>query len=168
MRRAVFAGSFDPITIGHQETLRRAAKLFDEVILAYGHNPLKKGLFTREERLTMLNVIASDFPNVVVEEIRDAYLVQFAVDHQADYLVRGIRNDHDLVYEQQMQFMNQKINGNVETVYLIPPGELANISSSMVKSLIGPKGWEKEVARYLHPTVCEMLIKKHTELRQVK
>jgi pantetheine-phosphate adenylyltransferase len=168
MRRAVFAGSFDPPTIGHRETLRRAARLFDEVILACGHNPLKKGFFDREERRTMLNLIAADFPNVVVDEIVDTYLVQFAVDHQAEYLVRGIRNDHDLVYEQQMQFMNRGINGTVETVYLIPPGDLANISSSMVKSLIGPKGWEKEVARYLHPTVCEMLISKYSQRRVTK
>jgi phosphopantetheine adenylyltransferase len=105
---------------------------------------------------------------VVVDEIVDTYLVQFAVDHQAEYLVRGIRNDHDLVYEQQMQFMNRGINGTVETVYLIPPGDLANISSSMVKSLLGPKGWEKEVARYLHPTVCEMLVNKYAQRRVTK
>lgn len=160
MKKAVYAGSFDPPTIGHMETLQRAAELFDKVICAVAVNPGKKPTFTTEERLDILRTLTKDMSNVVVDSIQNEYLVRYAKRKGAEYIVRGIRNANDLVYESQLQYMNEGIESRVHTVHLIPPGHLAHISSSLVKSLIGPRGWEDEVSKYVDRSVTERLIAK--------
>lgn len=158
MKKAVYAGSFDPPTIGHMGTLKKAAELFDEVVFAVGINPFKKTTFSPEERLEILRVVTAGMSNVTVDYFENDYLVRYAQGVGARYVVRGIRDVNDFSFESAMRHMNEDIGPGIETVFLIPSRHLAHISSSMVKSLIGPPGWEIEVGKFVEPFVLEKLI----------
>lgn len=148
---AVYAGSFDPPTNGHVWMIRHAAMLFDRVIVAAARNPEKSYSYALDQRLGWLRTVCAPFGNVEVADIRNQFLAHFARDREAKYIVRGIRNTADYQYERAMRYVNSDLAEGVISVFLMPPRELCEISSSMVKGMIGPQGW-REVVRGLVPT----------------
>ncbi len=157
-RIGVYAGSFDPPTNGHLWMIRQGAALFDRLIVAIGENSEKNPMFSVEERLEMLRAATSDLPNVEIASFSKKYLVNYARELGAQYILRGIRNPTDFLYEQSMRHINADISAHtIQTVALLPPRELAEISSSSVKSLIGPEGWQEVVAGLVPDGVAKIL-----------
>jgi pantetheine-phosphate adenylyltransferase len=157
VRKAVFAGSFDPVTNGHLYMIRTGAELFDQLILAVGTNPDKVYTFTVEERLAMLEAASKGLKNVQVEPMANVFLVDFAHSMGASWVLRGLRDDEDYRFERLMRHMNSDIREAVTSVFLMPPRELAEVSSSFVKGLVGPAGWERVVEKYLPKEVIKVL-----------
>lgn len=133
-RLAVCSGTFDPLTLGHEDVLRRAAGLFDEVILAVAIAHHKKTLFTLEQRLNLAREALSTLPNVRVLPF-DGLIMDFCRTHGACAVVRGIRNLTDFDYEAQMAAMNRKLEPAVETVFLLPQADLQCISGTLVREI---------------------------------
>ena len=163
-RIAVYAGSFDPLTNGHLWMIKQGARMFDELIVAIGDNPDKHYTFSHEERMTMLRVALSDMPDVRIAEFHNRFLVDFANEHGATFMLRGIRSTQDYEYERVMRHINADMAPKVCTVFLMPPRDTAELSSSMIKGLIGPDGWESEVSRYVPHNVFAMLKEKYREV----
>jgi pantetheine-phosphate adenylyltransferase len=134
MRLAVYPGSFDPITNGHVDVIDRAAKLFDEVIVAAATNVAKQSLFSTEERVAMMREVTTRFPNVKVVAF-DGLLVEFARQMGAVAVVRGLRAISDFEFEFQMALMNRKLEPTIETVFLTPREEYTYLSSRIVKEI---------------------------------
>ncbi len=134
MKKAVYPGSFDPPTLGHVDILRRAAGLFDEVIVAVGANTAKKPMFSLEERVAMLKEIVAELPNVQVLPF-DGLLVNFATQHDASAVIRGLRAVSDFENEFQMALTNRTLAPNLETVFLMTSAEVMFVSSSIVKEI---------------------------------
>jgi len=136
--RAVYPGTFDPVTNGHIDLIQRSAALFDEVIIAILKNTDKIPLFSLDERVDMLEVVVRDIPNVSVTTF-DGLLVDFAERVEASVIVRGIRAISDYEYELQMALMNRRLSGKVETVFMMPAEAYGYLSSRLVKeiSLLG-------------------------------
>ncbi len=155
-RVVVYAGSFDPITNGHLWMIEESARLFDRVIVAIGVNPEKKSFFPLHDRLTMIQQTVGHLPNVEITDFTNKYLISYALDVGASFILRGIRNTNDCVYEQQMRNVNADINSKITTVFLMPPREIAEISSSLVKGLVGPEGWQDLVRTYVPSSVFRM------------
>jgi pantetheine-phosphate adenylyltransferase len=134
MRRAVYPGSFDPVTNGHLDVIERAARLYDEVIVAIAHNETKTGLFTFEERVRLLEEVVQHHPNVIVSQFQ-GLLVDYARSVEAQVIIRGLRAVSDFEYEFQMALMNRKLDGDVETMFLMPKEEYTYLSSRLVKEI---------------------------------
>ena len=134
MRRAIYPGSFDPVTNGHLDVIDRARKLFDEVIVAVAHNDQKQPLFTLEERLQLLRDTVGNSDHVEIAPL-DGLLVDFAVARQASAVIRGLRAISDFEFEFQMALMNRKLEGSVETIFLMPKEEYTYLSSRIVKEI---------------------------------
>ncbi len=134
MRRAIYPGSFDPVTNGHLDVIERARKLFDEVIVAVAHNDAKQPLFTLEERLDLLRVTVGDLDRVKIAPL-PGLLVDFAVNQNASAVVRGLRAVSDFEFEFQMALMNRKLEARVETIFLMPKEEYTYLSSRIVKEI---------------------------------
>lgn len=162
-RIAVYAGSFDPLTNGHLWMIRQGARMFDELIVAMGDNPDKRYTFSHEERMMMLRVALSDMPEVRIAEFHNRFLVDFANEHEASFMLRGIRSTQDYEYERVMRHINADMAPKVCTVFLMPPRDIAELSSSMIKGLIGPEGWESQVSRYVPHNVFAMLKEKYRQ-----
>lgn len=158
MRRAVYAGSFDPPTNGHMFMIREGARLFDELVVAIGVNPDKRSTFTVEKRVELLRAVTRDLSNVKVETFEHQFLVKYAAARGAEYILRGIRNAGDFEYERTMRHVNQDMVPGVTTVFLIPPRQLAETSSSFVKGLVGPRGWREVVRDFVPPPVFEAIL----------
>ncbi len=129
---AVYAGSFDPVTNGHCDVVRRGLKLFDKVIIAVASNGTKDPLFTIQERLEMLRKTFKEMPGVEVDSF-DGLLVDYVVERRADAILRGLRAVSDFEHEFQMALMNRKLNRNVQTVFLMTGLRWIFISSSIIK-----------------------------------
>ena len=169
----VYAGSFDPPTLGHMWMIEQGAKLFDTLIVAIGVNPEKKSMFSVDERLAMLRQSVAHLPNVRVEEYTNEYLVHFAARRGASFVLRGIRSALDYEYEHSMREFNDDIDSRAEkekvvTVFLTPPANVAKISSSVVKGLIGPLRWREAVRRYVSKPVFDKLKEVHRAKRAVR
>jgi pantetheine-phosphate adenylyltransferase len=152
MRHAVYAGSFDPITTGHMWMIYEASKMFDRLTVAVGHNPDKKYLFSGIDRVYMVRnaIFEIGLKNVDVAYIdQNQYLANFARSKGMNYMVRGIRSSTDFEFEKTLRNFNEVIDKNISSIYLIPPPDLSDVSSSVIKSLIGPEGWEDIVKPYL-------------------
>lgn len=132
---AVYSGTFDPITLGHEDVARRAALLFDEVVIAVAIAHHKKTRFTLQERLDMAAEVASRMPGRVRVLPFEGLIMDFCRQHGATAVVRGIRNLTDFDYEAQMAAMNRKLHAAVETVFLLPQAELQCISSTLVREI---------------------------------
>lgn len=133
-RVAVYSGTFDPITLGHEDVIRRAAGLFDELIVAVAVAHHKKTLFSLDERLRMVADSLSDCAAVRVLPF-EGLIMDFCRQHRASAVVRGIRNVADFDYEAQMAAMNRKLLPTVETVFLLPQAQLQCISSTLVREI---------------------------------
>ena len=134
MKKVLFAGSFDPITLGHYDLVVRASALFDEVVVALGANSTKKTYFSKEERLKQLKQVFSNFKNVSVAEY-EGLTVDFAQTCGAKFLLRGLRNGTDFNYEQSIAQMNFQISG-IDTYFLLTQPKFSHISSSIVRDLL--------------------------------
>ena len=128
---AIYAGSFDPVTNGHLDVLKRALKIFDKIIIAVGENPNKKYMFTANERMDMLKNVTKGL-NVEVDHF-SGLLVDFAKEKKATALIRGLRAVSDFDYEFQGALMNKKLDSNVETVFIMTRGMYSYLSASIVK-----------------------------------
>ncbi|MDT5121651.1 MAG: pantetheine-phosphate adenylyltransferase [Acidobacteriota bacterium] len=144
MRRAIYPGSFDPVTNGHLDIIERGCKLFDEIIIAILVNPDKKPFFTIEERREMLAQVTAEIEHgscrLRVEDFQ-GLLVDYAIQREADAIVRGIRAISDYEYELQMALMNRRIEPRIETVFMMPAEAYSYVSSRLVKEvfLLGGK-----------------------------
>jgi pantetheine-phosphate adenylyltransferase len=134
IRRAIYPGSFDPVTNGHLDVIDRARKLFDEVIVAVAHNDQKQPLFTLEERLELLQGTIGKLDNVEIAPL-DGLLVDFALARKATAVIRGLRAVSDFEFEFQMALMNRKLEATVETIFLMPKEEYTYLSSRIVKEI---------------------------------
>ncbi|AOZ51805.1 pantetheine-phosphate adenylyltransferase [Chromobacterium vaccinii] len=158
LKRAVYAGSFDPVTNGHLWMIREAVELFDELIVAVGVNPDKHCTFSAEERVALLREVTTGFSKLRVEVFENQFLVNYAQSVGANYIVRGIRTASDYEYERTMRYINSDLHPDITTLFLLPPREYAEVSSTMVKGLIGPRGWESVIRQYLpEPVYLKML-----------
>ena len=135
MRKAIFAGSFDPVTAGHVELVLRGAAIFDEILVGIGVNSNKKYFFELEERLEMLRLAFKDADNVSVHTY-EGLTVKFARENGAKFLLRGLRNGQDLDYERGVALINEKIAPEMETVFLAANGRFVDISSTVVREII--------------------------------
>jgi pantetheine-phosphate adenylyltransferase len=134
MRRAIYPGSFDPVTNGHLDVIERARKLFDEVVVAVAHNDEKQPLFSLEERLDLLQETAGRTSNVRIAKF-SGLLVEFAGTQEAGAVIRGLRAVSDFEFEFQMALMNRNLNPTVETIFLMPKEEYTYLSSRIVKEI---------------------------------
>ena len=134
MKTAVYPGSFDPPTNGHLDIIKRAAKIYDHIVVGVLDNLNKKPLFTAQERAEMLKTAAADIPNVSVD-IFDGLLVDFVKLKGADVVVKGLRTVADFEYEFQMALLNKALDSNCETVFMMTDTKYSYISSSMVKDV---------------------------------
>jgi pantetheine-phosphate adenylyltransferase len=134
MRRAIYPGSFDPVTNGHLDVIERARKLFDEVIVAVAHNDEKQPLFSLEERLDLLRETAGKIDHVRIAEF-SGLLVEFARAEKAGAVIRGLRAVSDFEFEFQMALMNRKLDAAIETIFLMPKEEYTYLSSRIVKEI---------------------------------
>jgi pantetheine-phosphate adenylyltransferase len=160
--KAVYAGTFDVLTYGHLWMIREGARLFDHLVVAIGENSAKHPLFALTDRLLMLSVLTDDLGRVEIESFGHCYLVEYAKAIGAGFILRGIRNQQDFEYERAMRNVNQDLGSSgITTVFLMPPRELAEVSSSLVKGLVGPEGWEQVVARYVPAQVLTHLRSLH-------
>jgi len=135
MKRAVYPGSFDPITNGHIDIIKRASKLFDELIVAVLVNPAKTPLFTVEERMELIRKSLNDMPNIKVDNF-DGLLAHYVSRVNADVIVRGLRAVSDFETEFQMALMNKRLNPDVEIVFLMTSYEYSYLSSGVVKEVV--------------------------------
>jgi pantetheine-phosphate adenylyltransferase len=138
MRRAIYPGSFDPVTNGHLDIIERGCKLFDEIIIGILVNPEKQPFFSVEERREMLNEVVQDISHGGCKVQVDSFtglLVNYAVAQEADVIVRGIRAISDYEYELQMALMNRRLEPGIETVFMMPAETYSYVSSRLVKEV---------------------------------
>lgn len=134
MRKAVYPGSFDPITRGHVDLIARGSRLFDELIVAVGRNPAKRPLFPLAERVEMVRAEAQAFDNVRVDSF-DGLVVHYAKSQGARIIFRGVRSVSDFEYELQMAFTNRTFGGDIETVFVMPSPEFTHLNSRLIKEV---------------------------------
>ena len=134
MKKAIYPGSFDPITNGHLDVIHRARCIFEEVVVAVASNPLKKSLFTSEERVQMIQSNVSDTPGIKVVAF-DGLIVDLAKESNAVAMIRGLRAVSDFEHEFQMAQMNRQLDGSIETIFLMPNERYFFTSSSLVKQV---------------------------------
>lgn len=134
MRTVIYPGSFDPLHNGHLDVVRRAARIFDEVIVAVASNEGKRPLFTVDERYELVRVAVQELPNVRAEHF-DGLLVNYVLDRGACAVVRGLRAVSDFEFEFQLALMNRKLNERVETLFLTPKDTYTFVSSRLVKEI---------------------------------
>lgn len=139
MKKALFPGSFDPITSGHVEIIQRGKALFDQIVVAIGINSQKKYLFGLDQRMKMLHLCFDDDPKIKVAAYHDL-TVNYAEENGIQFLLRGLRSGQDLVYEQPIELVNKHMNPNIETIHMLSKPETAHISSTIVREVIKYKG----------------------------
>ena len=132
---AIYPGSFDPITNGHIDLIKRASKLFDEVIIAITQNANKSSFLSIEQRVSAAENSISSLTNTTVLSFNNL-LVDFAKDQNAQIIIRGLRAVSDFEYEFQLSGMNKRLNSQIETLFMTPSEEFANISSSLVREIL--------------------------------
>ena len=159
-KKAVYPGTFDPITLGHEDLVRRAAKLFDHVVLAVADSRAKRPLFTLAERIDMSRTALGDVKNVTVEGF-SGFLMQFVEDHDARVVVRGVRAVSDFDYEFQLAGMNRKMYPDIETVFMTPGEEHMFLSATLVREISVLGG---DVSKFVSPGVTKRLQAKIKDL----
>jgi pantetheine-phosphate adenylyltransferase len=158
-RLCVYAGSFDPLTVGHLWMIENGVRLFERMIVAIGVNPQKKYRFSLNQRLKMLQESTQDFRNVSAAAFSNRYLIHYAQSVGASHVLRGIRSESDYEFERTMRNINGDLAPEICTVFLMPPRDIAEVSSSMVRDLIGPAGWQKVVRKYVPDAVYQQLLR---------
>jgi len=156
-RTAIYPGSFDPLTKGHEDLIRRSLSLADRVVVAVAVNPSKQPLFPVAERLALLQAAVGDDPRVAFESF-DGLLAEFAKTVGASIVVRGLRAVSDFEYEFQMALMNRQLHPSLETVFLVPAVDLTYLSSSLVREVARYGG---DVSALVHPAVAAALARRY-------
>lgn len=156
MRTAIYPGSFDPLTNGHLDVIRRAAKLFDRVIVAVADNDSKRPLFTQAERLALVKKAVSNLPQVEADSF-DGLLIKYVERRSAQAIIRGLRAVSDFEFEFQLALMNRKLDENIETIFMMPKDTYTFLSSRIVKEIARLGG---DVACFVPPHVEAALKKK--------
>ncbi len=149
MTTAVYPGTFDPVTNGHSDLVRRASRLFDRLIVAVAANPAKQPQFDLAQRMSLISAVLADLPNVEICSF-DNLLVDLARDRGADVILRGLRAVSDFEYEFQLAGMNRKLSPEVETLFLTPAEKFTYISSGLVREIAMLGG---DVSEFVHPVV---------------
>ena len=157
-RTAVYSGTFDPITLGHEDLVRRAASLFDKLILAIAESPSKQPRFPLAERVAMAREVLSGIPNVEIVGF-NTLLMDFVHERGAKVVVRGLRAISDFEYEFQMAGMNRSVYPEVETVFLTPGEQYMFISATMVREIARLGG---DVSKFVNPSIQKRLRAKTT------
>ncbi len=147
--RAMYPGTFDPITNGHIDLIRRASGMFDEVVVAVADNPKKKPLFNLDERVSMAQDILKELKNVRIVGYSNL-TIHFAKEENLNVIIRGIRAVSDYEFEFQLASMNRQLNENIETLFMTPADEYSYLSSSMVREIAAYQG---DVSQFVHPKV---------------
>lgn len=155
-RLAVYAGSFDPTTLGHLDLIERAAAIFTDVIVAIGVHPTKAPLFSVEERMDLIRRVTSHIPNVTVDSF-DGLLIHYCMQKEASVIVRGLRVTTDFEYELQIAHANTDLGPQVDTVFLPTRTKHGFVSASLVREIASHGG---DITRYAPAIVCEALAKK--------
>jgi len=150
---ALYPGTFDPITTGHSDLVRRATRVFDKVIVAIAANPAKKPLFNLDERVAMARAVLDDLPSVSVVGF-DTLLIECVRQHKARVILRGLRAVSDFEYEFQLAGMNRRLDPEVETVFMTPSEREMFVSASLVKEIAALGG---DVSPFVHARVMEAL-----------
>ncbi|MCW5619529.1 MAG: pantetheine-phosphate adenylyltransferase [Burkholderiales bacterium] len=153
MKKAVYPGTFDPVTRGHEDLVRRAACLFDHVVLAVADSRAKRPFFSLEERVEMARIVLADCGNVTVQGF-SGLLMDFLRQQQARIILRGLRAVSDFEYEFQMAGMNRQLYPDVETVFLTPAEQYMFISATMVREIASLGG---DVSPFVNPAVLERI-----------
>ena len=151
--RAMYPGTFDPFTNGHNDLVRRACRLFDHVIVAIAANPGKTPLLPIDHRLELARLVLADVPNVEVAGY-SGLTVEFAREHDLNVIVRGLRAVSDFEFEFQLATMNRHLSDEVETVFLTPTEQFNFVSSTLIREIAGFGG---DVREFVHPVVAEAL-----------
>jgi pantetheine-phosphate adenylyltransferase len=158
---AVYPGSFDPITLGHLNVMERASRLFDKLIVGVGINIEKSPLFSAEERLSLIHEATKHVKNIEIRTFH-GLAVEFVKECGARIMVRGVRPIADIQAELTMMMANRRLDPDVETLFMIADGELAHVSSSLIKQ-IAPVTHDHELERFLPKNVVHALRKKLAE-----
>ena len=146
MNKAIYPGSFDPITYGHMDIIKRCSKIYDKLIVGViEDNNNKSFLFDDKQRKAMIESLLDNYPNVEVK-IFNSLLVDFAVQEESKIIIRGLRALSDFEYEFQMALMNRKLNDNISTLFMMPHEKFTHISSSLLKEVIALGGDVKDYA----------------------
>jgi pantetheine-phosphate adenylyltransferase len=153
---AVYPGTFDPFTRGHEDLVRRAARLFAHVVVGIAASYGKRPIFTLEERVAMAQKLCADMPNVKVIGF-DGLLMDFLRERNARVIMRGLRAVSDFEYEFQMAGMNRSLHPDIETLFLTPGEQYMFISATMVREIASLGG---DVSKFVHPLVAEKLAEK--------
>ena len=161
MNKAIYPGSFDPVTLGHLDIIERTSKMFDRVIIGVLNNKSKSPLFSVEERVNMLKEVTANLPNVEVQSF-EGLLIDFVRKNDARVIVRGLRAITDFEYELQMAQTNRVIAPEVDTSFLTTNLRYSYLSSSIVKEIAEFDG---EISAFLHPAVAEKVREKLTARR---
>jgi pantetheine-phosphate adenylyltransferase len=162
-RRAVYTGSFDPITLGHLNVIERSSKLVDELIVGVGLNIDKQSLFTGDERVDLIRQVTKDLGNVDVRKF-DGLAVRFVRECDARVIIRGVRSLTDMEAEFTMTLANRKLDTGIETVFLMADDEFSHVSSSLLKQ-ITPLASDEELARFVPRAIIADLRTKIAEER---
>lgn len=168
MRTAVYAGSFDPPTKGHEWIIHNGAGIFDRLIVAIAVNPDKNYTFSSEERWDMLRDICSPFPNVQVMSMGNSLSAHFARRVEARYFLRGLRNEGDFRFEIDLRDENNKKNPDLESVLLYTPPDLRRVSSSFVKGYTKSDDWENAVKEHLPEKIYPKFVEKYGTIEKIK
>lgn len=155
-KKAIYPGTFDPITLGHEDIVRRAAGLFEEVILAVADNPAKQPYFTLDERVELASAVLVDCPNIKVVGF-SGLLMQFAREQNTRIVIRGLRAVSDFEYEFQLAGMNRRLFPEVETLFLTPAEQYMFVSASLVREVARLHG---DVTQFVQPMIAERLREK--------
>ena len=162
MKIAIYPGSFDPVTSGHLNIIRRAANIFDKLIVCVMVNAGKRPMFTQEERVDLIRRVTEDIPNVEVD-CSDALLAEYAKEKGSCVIVKGLRAGSDFENEFQMALINHKINPNLDTMFLTAEHQHMFLSSSVVKEL---GGFDVDLSDFLPEQIIPDFKKRITEIRQ--
>ena len=156
---AMYPGTFDPITLGHEDLVRRACRLFDKVVVAIAANPGKEPMFTLDERVSLAKTVLREFDNVEVSGY-DGLTVDFAKDNGLAVIVRGLRAISDFEYEFQLANMNRHLTDEVETAFLTPTETYTYISSTLVREIASMGG---DISEFVSPEVSAALMERTSQ-----
>lgn len=155
---AIYPGTFDPITHGHRDIVKRASQLFDRVIIAVSENTHKNPAFEFDERIALASEVLAEYDHAEVIGFSNL-LVDFARQQNANTIIRGLRAVSDLEFEFQLASMNRKLSPNIETIFLMPDEQYTYLSSSIVRQVAELKG---DISNFVHPSVARALTGKHS------
>lgn len=159
MKKAIYPGTFDPITNGHIDILTRALKIFDYIVLAIPNKSTKKPLFNVNERVKLLKKVTYKIKNVEVFSF-DGLMINFAKKYKISAIVRGLRNISDFSYELKLAYMNRHISPQLESVFFIPSAKISFISSSLIKDIARCKG---DFQDFIPSIIYQAMIKKYND-----